>query len=731
MRFDSRDVVFAEDLARPDRTCQVAPGRGSTILMVNWVCRHVAVCSLLVPLACGDDVPPTQDGSTGDPGTTGTTGMGTTTTGVADGTGTTSEGSEGSSDDGGPLDPEDLEWPLLECDSLVPEYCAFPFPSNVYTSPNDQRVTGREVHLPTSQFTSNPDAEPWSWSDGFSPGAAITAYFPGATATGFPGHEDFEASLADTSPTVVIDVDTGERIPHFTELDHSANDPERRALFIRPAWRLAPNHRYIVGIRGVVDGAGTTLPASPAFAALRDGTEYPEDPSIDARRELYGDIFYRLGEVGFARDELQLAWDFTTASDENTTGWLLSMRDESFAALGDDQSPAYTILDADTEWNSEDFLFRIEGTFEAPMYLDSESPAVGRLMRADDGTPISNGTVDVPFWMIVPRSAEMNPAGIIQHGHGLLGQGSQATGSHFRDVSRNYNYVVFGIDWIGMAEEDYLSIAATVSSTGSTGLAVMTDRMHQGALNQLLAMRMVWAGLAQDPMLTGLIDPDQRYWYGISQGGILGGVYMATTTEVERGVLDVLGQPYHLLLTRSVDFDPFFELMRLAYPDPLDVTQTLASLQMLWDRVEPTGYSHRITDNPLPNTPSHQVLMTAALGDHQVTTLGAHHMARSAGVTHLDSGVREIWGLPTASGSHTGSALVEYDFGLPEDPACNRPQSACDDPHGKLRRLDSARDQIDHFLQSGEISNFCEGGVCAYSEQSGCAPGEMTPDVCE
>jgi hypothetical protein len=122
--------------------------------------------------------------------------------------------------------------------------------------------------------------------------------------------------------------------------------------------------------------------------------------------------------------------------------------------------------------------------------------------------------------------------------------------------------------------------------------------------------------------------------------------------------------------------------------------------------------------------------MTAALGDHQVTTLGAHHMARSAGVGHLDTGIREIWGLSPVPDGTVGSALAEYDFGLPPDPVCNLPQSACEDPHGKLRQQTAAREQIDHFLRTGEIVNFCTDGVCSYPELSGCQPGEGTPDVC-
>ncbi|MEX1368332.1 MAG: hypothetical protein AB1Z98_34695, partial [Nannocystaceae bacterium] len=495
--------------------------------MNSSLARRSLALLLLAPLGCGDDLPadPTETSS----GTTGAPGTGGSTTAAQE---SSSSGDETGDpvDDEVPLDPEDLEWPQLDCDPLSPEYCAFPFPSNVYTSPSEVMATGLQVQLPTAPFSADPNAEPWSWSDGFSPGSAIMAYLPGATPTGLPSHEDFDASLRDDSPTVLIDALTGERIAHFSELDYSANDPDRRAFMVRPASRLPPGRRYIVALRDIMGQDGQPLAASPAFAALRDRTELPEEPSVEARRALYGDIFYRLRQAGVPRQDLQLAWDFTTATDDNTTGWLLHMRDDAFAALGPDGSPPYTIDVVDTEWFPEDFLYRLEGTFEVPMYLDSESPAVGRLLRDAVGMPVANGTLQVPFYMIVPRSAETTPAALMQHGHGLLGQGNQIESGHFREVASTYGYAIFGIDWIGMATEDYLPIAATVSARGSTGLAVMTDRLHQGSLNQLLAMRLAWAGLAEDPLLTGLLDPDERYWYGISQGGILGGVYMGTTT---------------------------------------------------------------------------------------------------------------------------------------------------------------------------------------------------------
>ena len=53
--------------------------------------------------------------------------------------------------------------------------------------------------------------------------------------------------------------------------------------------------------------------------------------------------------------------------------------------------------------------------------------------------------------------------------------------------------------------------------------------------------------------------------------------------------------------------------------------------QMLWDRSEPNGFAHRMTTNPLPNTPPHKVLMNVALGDHQVTNYQAEVEARTIG----------------------------------------------------------------------------------------------------
>ena len=54
-----------------------------------------------------------------------------------------------------------------------------------------------------------------------------------------------------------------------------------------------------------------------------------------------------------------------------------------------------------------------------------------------------------------------------------------------------------------------------------------------------------------------LIDTRRLYYSGGSQGGIAGGALTAVAPDFTRSVLIVPAMNYSLLLTRSIDFDPF------------------------------------------------------------------------------------------------------------------------------------------------------------------------------
>jgi hypothetical protein len=583
----------------------------------------------------------------------------------------------------------------------------------VFSVADEATASGRRLALsqaampPTmSGHQGQPDA--FNDRDGFSPGGTILAHLPGATAAGLVDPLHIGDSLGDGSPTILLDATTGERVPHFAELDVNAPASEA-SLMIQPAVTLDYGHRYIVGVRSLVDETGAPLEASPAFASLRDGTP-SDEAGIDERRPLYIDIFAQLEDAGASRDSLQLAWDFTVASREDTNGRVLAMRDAALEAVGD--GPSYTIESVDDDV-SEHIFRRIRGQIEVPLFLDEPGPG-GLLVLDEDGMPQQNGTATYGFTIMVPYSAQAAPAPGVLFGHGLFGNRSQVEAAAFGELSNAANIMFVGLDWIGMSSEDPTLVGLIVQSGNLSQFATLPDRLQQSLVNFLLATRMLRTSIVTDPALqherNALLDGENTYYYGGSQGGIMGASYMALATDVTRGVLAVPGQSYNLLLERSVNFDTFADVIASTYPQAFDRQMLLGLVQLLWDRAEPSGLSRHIIEDTLPGTPSHQVLLLDAIGDHQVSTLGAHVMARTIGVPLLAENPREVWGLEQVEGP-VGSALVEYDFGLPPEPLGNEPMREGEDPHGRLTDVPAAVQTATQYFLTGEAVNYCDG-VC-------------------
>lgn len=694
---------------------------------MHWTCRISALATplLALSLACGDDGGKAQEASDTEATATGTSGSETT---AVDTTDTDTDATSGGTTIDEPA-PE-VDWVQRDCDSLVPSYCAYPFPNNVFTVADDSTASGRrlafsEAMMPTSVEDVRPNQDAWRTRDGFSLGSVMMAHLPGATETGLPLANNVSASMDGASPTIVLDALSGERVPHFAELER-VEEPENATLFIRPAATLAPNRRYIVALRNIVDDAGALLPASEAFAALRDLTPADAELEVDERRPLYADIFARLDEAGVERDSLQLAWDFTTASDTNNTDYLVNMRDEALAEVGD--APGFEVLEVNEEFDPR-VAYRIDGRFDVPLFLDVPGP-VSVLNLGDDGLPEATGIAQFRFTMLIPASAsEENPAALLQFGHGLLGGRDEIERDHFLEFMDTYGYALYATDWIGLSAPDEAFLGVIFDSGNIHEYEGQFARTQQALVNALVLNRVATGSIATDETFGPLLDPSQNYYYGISLGGILGTVYMALSTDITRGAADVMGSPFATLLTRSRQFDPFFAIANSTYDDPRDVQLALALTQNFWDRSEPVGFLSHLRDDPFEGSPAHELMMRAAVGDHSVPTVAAHFQARSLGAPHVESGVREVFGLEAVSEAN-GLGYIEYDFGLPPEPACPVPMRSCDDPHGGLRGLPAADEQLDRFLRTGEIVNACPDGTCSFPELSGCEPGEEDTDLC-
>ncbi|MDX6590721.1 MAG: hypothetical protein QOI84_1995 [Solirubrobacterales bacterium] len=645
--------------------------------------------------------------------------------------------------------------------------CMLPFPDDYYTRPDPTSPTGVRVNFKTAGMPANVagthiDATPYNASDGFSQGAGIVLKVPGidtaadVRATGAAPIEHIGRYRQSNAPVVVIDAATGERWPIWVEIDSTASDPSKANLEIHPAVNFAAGHRYIVALRNLRNAAGKTIEAPAAFRYYRDQVP-SKQPEIEARREHFEAIFARLKKSGIGRGDLYLAWDFTVASDQNNSSRELAMRDRAFAQLGDTNladgipqgsSPTFQVTSVENEPNPGQIARRVKGTYLVPCYLFPSCAPGGTFQLDASGAPIQSGIWTANFDCIIPASVTSGPAGAGRpslYGHGLFGSASEVALSPQRSLAQAHGIVTCATDEIGMSESDIPS--AILATQDLSRFATLPDRLQQGLLDELYLGRAMISpgGLTTSPAFhqdgtlgTGsVLNTSRLYYNGNSQGGIMGGALTAVAPDFTRASLGVPAMNYSVLLPRSVDFDEFAQFLYPSYPDETARPLIFDLIQMLWDRGEPNGYAHRMTTNPLPDTPPHQVLMNVAFGDHQVSDYQADVEARTIGaLAHQPvlypgrwPNTDVLWNVPPiGSYPYTGSAIYYWDTGpVREDPLNpgtqigtepppyeNLPNRSGQDPHGAPRATPAEQQLVSDFFEGAilEGDNCGGGGPC-------------------
>jgi hypothetical protein len=668
------------------------------------------------------------------------------------------------------------------CDPIDPADCMFPFPNDYFTrevaAPAADRAagyTGRRIDfnllsMPRNRFGVPINPLDYGRNDGFSPGNMIITHVPGLNSqaafdrTGAVPITDIGRYDDRDQPVVVIDAETGERQPIWSEIDSNPlldpddgePDPEDVNLLIRPAVNFEEGHRYIVALRNMREADGDVIQAQRPFRNYRDRTP-TGDPAVEARRPHFEEIFRTLAKAGIKRKKLFLAWDFTVASERNLSERALSIRDAAFAQLGDRDladmrveglPPAFDVSSTTNFTKEEDARIarRVEGTITVPCFTAAPGCPPGSSFAFAPGSNVPLGipgnTMRANFICNIPRQAidgavpvQVKP---VIYGHGLLGSASEVNSGPQAAMAAEHGYIYCATDWAGFSTLDAGTVALSLQDLSN--FSKLVDRMQQGFVNQMFLGRALIhpQGLGTDPAFRAaghsVIEGGRLYYDGNSQGGIMGGALTALSPDFDRAVLGVPGMNYSTLLRRSVDFGAYAkgEFVDGAqipvglyqnYPDQLERPLVISLIQMLWDRGEANGYAHHMTTDPLPNTPPHEVLMHVAFGDHQVAPVTAEVEARTIGAvtnpTPLDPGrhadVKPLWGIPRFDFTipYTGSAIVYWDSGSPTPPTTNTPPLDGQDPHSHPRNDVKARRQKAAFLRpDGSVTEQCGGGPC-------------------
>lgn len=581
---------------------------------------------------------------------------------------------------------------------LIPGQAALPFPSDLYTEPADTR-TGRAVAIPQEVLPEGLSTSLLAGDDGFSRIPALLAFFPeGVDPASIPAEADATTSLATDAPIQVRRLRDGAPHPVMAELDLNARSAAEQALIIRPHRALDAGTTYVVAITDTLRSPTGAIPPNEAFVAIRDGVLTDND-ALEAMRPDLDAALAQLEASGVARERLVLAWTFTTRSQEEVVGPLLSIQQAMLTA----DLPAPTVTEDETEGAKR----VLRGTFSAPEFLGPDGTLV---LDGDDA--IQQGTRDVPFVVAIPAEVT-EPRPVVLFGHGFFSDRNEATRGSFFDLMRRSRMSTAAIDFDGFSEAD-LPAAAQVFAGDLNGLPTILDAQVQNVATFTLLQRVITEHLATSIDGGGFSPLDGPVQYlGISNGGTQGLTAMATSPLLARGTLVVPGGGWTHMLQRATQWNEFGGLLESRYT-PMELQLAVAYLQGAFDRADCLNYIDRLlTDRFAAAASDVQVSLHLAVHDSQVANLVTGWVARTADVPLI---VPAPWDLPdhptvdASTGYDGAAALFVYAEDVEPGPAGNLAPDTGNGTHDTLRDLESYQAQVDAFLQNGTLIQVCDDG---------------------
>ena len=612
------------------------------------------------------------------------------------------------------------------CDDTNHIHCMLPFPSGAFLDVDETRDTGYSLSIdgeaiPDTKSSVSDNMVILDRLDGFSPSTQIfTAFDEVPNITGMATQFDIGISTMDGHSSILLNLDTGEKVHHWIELDARAQEDEETIIFLRTIEGLDHNTPYAVGFRNLVDEQGTSIVPSDGFKALRDGYETDSD-RIEGQREPYEEVFNKLEDAGFERSSLQSAWWFHTASTKSILEDILIMRDDAEQRLGGD-GIGCQITEVEEDFGNDGTSLRlVRGTITTPHYMENEF-ARSPLMRGPGGDPEFVENREIDFTMLIPKSlAENNTSGpLTVFGHGLFGDGDSYA-MNARSVANEYQTVVIATDFKGWSSDGDLD-AMTFALMDLKEFQYQQERQMQAVVNHISMVRTI-TGICSDIEHfkhngTNMIDVETVNYIGISLGGLRGPSLLAFVPELDWGVLWVGGTSFTHQVERSTHYGSdehpgqFFELLSsdVSLPSRLDRAVCIALLQSIWDSTDGETYlPFRETGYDDVLEPFDMFYLTSMM-DAQVTTLSADRAVRTGNVPVVNGSAYHPFGVDVVEGPIEGSSAAYFDGDFPPLPTgnTNGPMWHHSLAHNLVLEVPEAKMMAYGYLISGVLVDYCD-----------------------
>jgi hypothetical protein len=439
---------------------------------------------------------------------------------------------------------------------------------------------------------------------------------------------------------------------------------------IRPVhgFPLAPNRTYAAVVTsGVTPAAGGTYARDADFAALL-GTG--GDADVVAARALYQPALDTLATEGVDLDQVISLAVFTT-EDPTAIGFAIRdwLRDETEPHVVPDAIPA--------DWapgTGGSGIIEVVGRYgPVPIFQEGVVPYAtegGSISLGPDGEPVVQGTYEARFSISIPAGVPMPPGGfpLVLYSHGTGGDYRSFIADGTASELAMEGYAVMGIDQIHHGERNPTELGPEILFFNLQNPDAVRFNTLESAIDIVQQARAAARFVVPDFITVEggpvRFDRDQFFFYGHSQGGLVGPLFLGMDDSVRGGVVSAGGAIIAYALLEKEEPLSIPEVVRAVLnlgagpsarafaAEGFDFDHPVISLLQGWiDPSDPVNYGAYAIEAPrLDFLPKH-ILSTEGLRDTYVSPGSIEALALSMRVPLLAPVSRaipsyELLGLP-------------------------------------------------------------------------------------
>ena len=584
-------------------------------------------------------------------------------------------------------------------------HCLAPMPSNLFTRPDPSTPTGIRVHLTEDHLSEGVfayaiqflDLPLLNAADGFSPVGQIVVPLPGPVSEqDLPG--DLESTVQQDSPILILDTASGSPVPFHIRLDPDglAQRPPQHFLVMTPAVPLELATTHVVVLRkGLRQPDGTPVPAYPAFEQILQKKTL-DNPALEDVAPLFEKLFIYLEENGpIPREELLLAFDFTTRSAESLFSPMLHLRDSTDRwAL--ENPPQAQVRNVRYKTLEPSEACEIKGSYTCPSFRTPDRKIV---VFDGQNLPVLQGTEEVDFILKLPKVSSGIRVPVVIFGHGLW-----VFKETMLQITRELLQEGFAILAIDAAchgsriDTDGFIAALFKLETVQEAVSCLT----QTIADELTLVHLLKGDLAKPTLIPEVsykgqedelpdLDTDTVLYVGQSMGTVIGLTFVALSRDISTAVLNVPGSGIVSIVTNGILTAPLVgkQFIPRGTP-PLDAQLLYVSGQNFVDYMDPMNFAPQLSRNLFTeHDEDKQILLQQSRNDGFIPNWVTDTLARALGVPLVEPFTYLPYGITTVPSPAKGSGVFHYEY-------TTNPYLA----HGLLLVVPESRRQLAEYLKS-------------------------------